>query len=471
MSLSRTINRNQQRQTEKKARALARQLKQRGLTDYDYVADDRNQTFSAIAPLLIDFLNVVGITSGLDQHVNLRKRHSTYRPNELSGLLIMLNLLGIDRIENCRALNPDQVLLNELGLPRIPDPQTLRDELERYHEDNITELFWVNREMLMMLKHLTLAQEVDLHFDAKVITVFGDQEQAKVGYNPRYPGRKSYHLKVCTLEPFGFIVAVHLQPGNAVSSSGFVDFYKTCVAAIPQDHFVIKTVRVDSGFFFEDGIEAFEADYIFFEVVAKKNVSFKKWIAEHIREEDYQPFGPDETIAGAAFTYRLDSWRKPREFVVVRKLQQFGSKGQAELFPTYRYQVICHNQPDMTPQEVWQDYNQRARCELNIRDLDYDHFVTNVPSGQFLSNFAWFWHCVLAHNLMVIFRRFLLPKNWASARTSTLRKQLINVPGRLVNLSGRMTMRLIQGFPHVRVFAYVKERLRWLVERLYLLPV
>jgi len=32
---------------------------------------------------------------------------------------------------------------------------------------------------------------VDLHFDAKVITVYGDQEGAAEGYNPQKNGRKS----------------------------------------------------------------------------------------------------------------------------------------------------------------------------------------------------------------------------------------------------------------------------------------
>ncbi len=43
--------------------------------------------------------------------------------------------------------------------------------------------------------------------------------------------------------------------------------------------------------------------------------------------------------------------------------------GQGEFFPKWRYQVICHNREDMTPREVWEDYNKRARIELNIRDL------------------------------------------------------------------------------------------------------
>jgi len=92
-----------------------------------------------------------------------------------------------------------------LEINNYPDPETFRDELGRYKEENIEELFFVNRAVLDILCNLTEPQYVDLHYDSKVITVYGDQENAAVGHTPKKHGRKSYHLKICTVEPFGFI--------------------------------------------------------------------------------------------------------------------------------------------------------------------------------------------------------------------------------------------------------------------------
>jgi hypothetical protein len=125
----------------------------------------------------------------------------------------------------------------------------------------------------------------------------------------------------------------------------------------------------------------------------------------------------------------------------------------------------------MSPRQVWEDYNKRAKIELNIKDLDYDHFITKVPTGNFLSNFAYFWHCVLSYNLVLIFKNFMLPTEWSKAKTSTLRKKLINIPGRLVNHSDKMVMRIIDGFPYSDVLASIKERLLWLYRMLNSLPV
>ena len=175
-------------------------------------------------------------------------------------------------------MNQDAVLKKKLGISDYPDPETFRDELGRYTAENVEELFLVNRSIIEVLCRLVKAQEVDLHFDAKVITVYGDQEGAEVGYNPHKNGRKSYHMKVCTMEPFGFILAINLEPGNAVSNTDFGAFYRKCVDAMPQEHLVIRTVRLDSGFFSEGNIEAFEGDFLSFEVVAKKHGNILHWV-------------------------------------------------------------------------------------------------------------------------------------------------------------------------------------------------
>ena len=119
------------------------------------------------------------------------------------------------------------------------------------------------------------------------------------------------------------------------------------------------------------------------------------------------------------------NWDKPREFIVVRKLIRHDKDGQLFLFPRYSLQIICHNQMDMDLKEVWEDYNKRARIEFTIRDLDHDHSVTNVLTGRFLSNFAYFWFCVFSYNLILIFKNFVLAGDWSQFRTSTIREKLL----------------------------------------------
>ncbi len=72
--------------------------------------------------------------------------------------------------------------------------------------------------------------------------------------------------------------------------------------------------------------------------------------------------------------------------------------------------------------------------------------------------------------MALIFKRYILTDQWHNALTSTIRKNLINIPGRLVNRSGKMIMRLMAGFPFVDVLQFVKERFLWLYKNLHPAP-
>jgi hypothetical protein len=111
------------------------------------------------------------------------------------------------------------------------------------------------------------------------------------------------------------------------------------LAAVPQDHFVVQNIRLDRGFFVEDNIRAFEGDCLFFEVVAKKYSRIKHFI-NSIAEENFELFYPNKTIYGAFFSFCLDSWERPHDFVVVRKLVGNEENGQGMLFPKWHYNVI-----------------------------------------------------------------------------------------------------------------------------------
>ena len=63
-----------------------------------------------------------------------------------------------------------------------------------------------------------------------------------------------------------------MELGDSVSGTDFLDFYKKCIAAVPQNHLVVRTVRLDGDFFSEENIEAFEGDTVFFDVVAEKYI-------------------------------------------------------------------------------------------------------------------------------------------------------------------------------------------------------
>ncbi|MCK9230681.1 MAG: hypothetical protein M0Q23_05115 [Syntrophales bacterium] len=234
----------------------------------------------------------------------------------------------------------------------------------------------------------------------------------------------------------------HSGAGNAVSNTDFIEFYRKCLDAMSREHLVVRTVRLDSGFFSEENIEAFEGDFLFFEVVAKKYGNILHWVKECIADDAFEPFYPGcDKLDGASFSYYMKTTGKIHDFVVVRKYLGQEGDGQGMLFPQMALS-------DHLPQSARHD------AERGLGSLQQAG-----KAGNFNSNFAYFRHCTIAYNLALLFKRYILTERWHNARTLTLRKNLINVPGRLVNRSGRMIMRLMAGPPFVDVLHIVKERL------------
>ncbi|MBW1692416.1 MAG: hypothetical protein JRJ70_17080 [Deltaproteobacteria bacterium] len=116
-----------------------------------YVADDSTMTFSAMGTHLVDFMKVIELPKFLKDHLQIEKRQSLYSPDTLSQLLILQNILGYDRIESSRPLDQDGIMKQKLKIKDYPDTETFRDELQKYEEHHMEQLFFVNLKVLNVL--------------------------------------------------------------------------------------------------------------------------------------------------------------------------------------------------------------------------------------------------------------------------------------------------------------------------------
>ena len=77
-------------------------------------------------------------------------------------------------------------------------------------------------------------REVWLDFDDSVVTVFGEQGESAVGYNPRYHGRRSYKVKVAFISGTGELVYSKLYDGKTTSNGQFLEFLEETLAKLDQ---------------------------------------------------------------------------------------------------------------------------------------------------------------------------------------------------------------------------------------------
>jgi hypothetical protein len=121
----------------------------------------------------------------------------------------------------------------------------------------------------------------------------------------------------------------------------------------------------------------------------------------------------------------------------VRRTRLVGA--QAELLPTWRYHAFVTNRVGTT---VWldQDHRRHATVELCIRDLKAGVGLRHCPSGKFAANAAWLLAATLAHNLLRWVAAIGLGARGELVVAKTLRRTLLNLPGRLTRSARRWTL-------------------------------
>ena len=171
---------------------------------------------------------VTGFVDLLRSHLTIKRHHNCrYSAAEIIEIMIDCAALGLLRFSHMNALKFDNGYKAFKGLTQVPDESTLRNLLASLTPEHIEQLRSVNEAVLVLKADFDGPREVWLDFDDSVITVFGTQEGAEVGYNPRYHGRQSYKVKVAFVSGTGELVNAQLFGGRTASNRGFLDFLKS----------------------------------------------------------------------------------------------------------------------------------------------------------------------------------------------------------------------------------------------------
>ena len=101
------------------------------------------------------------------------------------------------------------------------------------------------------------------------------------------------------------------------------------------------------------------------------------------------------------------------------------------------------------------EHRQHAVVELVVRDLK-DQALAHFPSGNFAANSAWTVIACVAHNLMRWTSVIGLAADTTSA-ARTLRRRLLQIPGRLTRTARQWTLHLPARWPWQHDFVRVSH--------------
>jgi len=307
-------------------------------------------------------------------------------------------------------------------------------------------------------------RQVWISIDDTVSTLYGKQQEASKGYNPKRKGANSYKIKVSFIQKTDELVNINLYPGEVHSNDQFIEFLEETINNLPQNT-ILKGILVDKGFFSEDNCKILEGKQLKYLIKAKMYSSLKRQ-ALSIPENNWDYVGNGYYVAEKRC--HLDKWEHDRRFIFIRNENLVKPKNEDQmslpgLGAIYSYQAIVTNlAEDISPEDCWHRYNQRSIIENNIEEIKNGFAVDNNSQRKFLKNYIDIIIKAIAYNIFNWFKQALLPSNLVKKSIRTIRRIFVNIPANIVKKGGRKyTIRL----PELN---YLEEIVESIKDRLYM---
>ena len=313
-------------------------------------------TESALTPLgqlpfLIDFLKASGL---FDAFVADCPLHYT-SPNapkkrDVLGTAMLSMLSGHKRYAHIAALRCDGVVPELLGMNRILSEDAVRRAFAAIEEDEGAA--WLRRQLDYCTEPL-LAEPWILDIDTTVKPLYGHQEGAVVGYNPKKPGRPSHSYHTYSMAGTRLVFDVDVVAGNEHTSKHFAPGLWALLDRIPHDLWP-TLLRGDCGFGNEPIMREAEQRGLAYLFKLRLTANVKRMIERLSRQREWTKSGQGWDAKESLL--RLDGWSRERRVIILRRrvkgdvaISSNGTSGQQTLSfvevgegaDTYEYSVFA----------------------------------------------------------------------------------------------------------------------------------
>lgn len=419
---------------------------------YDVQWDDQSKTTSMGGLVYFaQYLNASGLFDRLCEDAPLGYvSNNAPKDRDVIGTLILSILNGHRRYEHISTLRNDKVGCELLGLSKIVSEDSVRRALERGSEADWDR--WLTKNERAVYEAL-LSEDYIADTDNTVKTVYGEQEGAENGYNPRKPGRPSHNYHTLFVGGARLVLGVDVLPGKQSSGSHGMPGVWQIIDGLPPKCRP-SLLRGDIGYGNENIMmeaEKREQAYLF---KLRKTTKVKAHILELEKKASAWTDAGDGW-QGAESMVELSGWTKARRCIVLRRPKkkqpkckclpeevnapEFDFVEHLDYGPSYEYAVLITNQ-DYTIVAAAQLYRDRADCENVFDEIKnqwgWSGFVTqDFKRCRIVARLI-----ALVYNWWNVFVRLARPDQHMEAATS--RPLLLQSVARLVESGRRKKIRI-----------------------------
>jgi len=331
-------------------------------------------------PFFIEFLKLGGLFDSWVDDCGLEYvSPNSPSKRDVLGTLLLSILAGHKRYAHITTIRCDGVNPNLLGMNKIISEDSMRGALYKIAEIPGVDK-WLQKHLHKCYAPLLSVPWV-LDIDTTVKPLYGKQDGAVIGYNPKKPGRPSHTYHTYFMANLRLVLDVEVHAGNESSSSHSAPGLWSLLETMrPEDR--PEFIRGDCGFGTDGLMRAAEdkqVDYLF-KLKQTKNV--KHLISRVMDTGNWVDAG--QGWEGQESSLQLMGWEKHRRVIVLRrKLQskdvvevsnsgsdlkqlefKFGTIADKAYVYEYAVLVTSLHGEVMT---IAQHYRDRADCE-NIFD-------------------------------------------------------------------------------------------------------
>jgi hypothetical protein len=400
----------------------------------------------------------LGLEALVNQTVRLVGRVGGARPGRKVLTVVTSILAGgthIDHADRLRAGATHRVLPF-----RVMAPSTLGTFLRAFTFGHVRQLDAVVAETIARAWSLGAGPGVSsttIDLDSTICEVHG---KAKGGAAYGYTRVLGYHPLLATRAQTGEVLHARLRKGSSQRGTG--RFVEELIARVRRAGATGPLVlRADAGFFSYALVDTLNRLSVSWSITVNIDARIRACI-EAIDPSAWRTICyPDGGAAEVAETVYVTGIRgHARSVRLVVRRTRLSEPAQRALWPDWRHHAFITDL-ELPTIEVDQFHRDHANVELAIRDLKEGAGLEHCPSGKFFANAAWLACAVLAHNLTrwTVRLGHIGPGGQLTV-ARTVRLQVLALPGRLVNRSGQLVLRLPDRWPWASSFTEALEHNR-----------
>jgi hypothetical protein len=427
----------------------------RGIDRIEVTFDDPSLVANAGLIVPATLMVRLGLEALVNQSVRLVGRVGGSRPGRKVLTLVATIMAGGSHIDHADVLRAGATRA-VLGF-RVMAPSTLGTFLRSFTFGHVRQLDAVIAETIRRAWQLGAGPgegPLVIDMDSTICEVHG---HAKQGAAYGYTKKLGYHPLLATRADTGEVLHARIRKGS--SQRGTKRFVEELIARVRRAGATgAICLRADGGFWSHDLIDTLTRVGVGYSITVRVNQAVRAAIAETAWTPIVYPDGGQAAVAET--TYTTGQGRRQRSYRLVVRRTRLTDPAQAALWPDWRHHdFVTSSTTDTVTADLF--HRDHARVELAIRDLKEGAGLAHVPSGRFFANAAWLACAVLAHNIYRWTDQLGGTRHGDQLTVAhTVRTRHLALPGRLVNRSGRLTLRLPAHWPWTHAFTTSLRQIR-----------